>query len=57
VALRREIYQSLFLLVAEGRRELAGPAAAFVLDAAARHPENPALQQVAARVAGGEGGR
>lgn len=57
VALRREIYQSLFLLVAEGRRELAGPAAAFVRDAAARHPENPALRQVAERLGGGAGGR
>lgn len=52
LALRRIVYQALFQLIGEGRTDLVPVAAAYVRDTAARHPKNPALQNLLARMGG-----
>jgi len=52
LALRRIVYQALFQLLRDGRTDLAAATARYVRDTAARHPKNPAMQALVARMGG-----
>ena len=50
LALRRIIYQSVFQLIESGRIDLVESAKRLVRDTAARHPDNPAMRSLLARM-------